>query len=49
MAGRKCPPWPLTRAEIDAFAGDGLRQVAVEEIAAPDDPLLLRWRARFTR
>ncbi len=43
------PPWPLTRAEIDAFAGDGLRQVAVEEIAAPDDPLLLRWRARFTR
>ncbi len=43
------PPWPLTRADIDAFAGDGLRPESVEQIAAPDDPLRLRWRARFTR
>jgi SAM-dependent methyltransferase len=43
------PPWPLTRAEIDAFATDGLRQVSAEEIPAPDDPLTVRWRAVYTR
>ncbi|WIM93252.1 methyltransferase domain-containing protein [Actinoplanes oblitus] len=43
------PPWPLTRAEIDAFATPGLRQVAVEELPAPDSRLVIRWRAVFVR
>ncbi len=44
------PPWPLTRDEVAGFAdGTGLRAVSVEEIPAPDDPLLVRWRAVFTR
>ncbi|GAA4608708.1 SAM-dependent methyltransferase [Actinoplanes octamycinicus] len=43
------PPWPLTRAEIDAFAAPGLRQLAVEEVPAPDSRLVVRWRAVFTR
>jgi DNA-binding HxlR family transcriptional regulator/SAM-dependent methyltransferase len=41
------PPWPLTRAEVEAFARDGLRATSVEEIATPDDPLPARWRATF--
>lgn len=36
------PPWPLTRAEIDAFGQDGLRPVAVERLEQ-------RWRAEFRR
>ncbi|MGX6606471.1 class I SAM-dependent methyltransferase [Micromonosporaceae bacterium Da 78-11] len=43
------PPWPLTRAEVDAFATGELQVVSVEEIPAPDDPLVARWRAVFTR
>jgi SAM-dependent methyltransferase len=44
------PPWPLTRAEIDAFAGSGLRPESVEELASPDSPVLTRrWRAVFRR
>ena len=34
------PPWPLTRAEVDAFGRDGLRPVAVERVEQ-------RWRAEF--
>jgi threonine dehydrogenase-like Zn-dependent dehydrogenase len=40
------PPWPLTRAEIDAFAADGLHAVRIEELRAGD---VLRWRAEFRR
>jgi SAM-dependent methyltransferase len=36
------PPWPLVRAEIDAFATDGLTCVSVEQING-------HWRAEFTR
>lgn len=36
------PPWPLTRAEIDAFAGDGLTAVRVDRVGD-------RWRAEFRR
>jgi SAM-dependent methyltransferase len=36
------PPWPLTRAEIDAFGADGL--VAVEITETPE-----RWCAQFRR
>jgi SAM-dependent methyltransferase len=43
------PPWPLTRAEVDAFGTPGLRQVSVEELPAPDSRLVVRWRAVFTR
>jgi SAM-dependent methyltransferase len=42
------PPWPLTRKDIAAFA-DGLTEVSVEELPAEDDPLVVRWRAVFTR
>ena len=43
------PPWPLTRAEIDAFGRDGLREISFEEVSIPDDPLRTRARAVFTR
>jgi SAM-dependent methyltransferase len=43
------PPWPLTRAEVDSFAGDELRAVRIEEIAASDDPAIVRWRAEFRK
>lgn len=41
------PPWPLTRAEIEAFAGEGLEPVRIEEIRAPGVPA--RWRAQLRR
>jgi SAM-dependent methyltransferase len=40
------PPWPLTRAEIDAFATGGLEPVRVEELR---DSTVLRWRAEYHR
>ncbi|KIA63966.1 class I SAM-dependent methyltransferase [Nocardia vulneris] len=43
------PPWPLTRAEIDAFAGAGLRSVKVEQVAPAGRPDFVRWRAVFRR
>jgi SAM-dependent methyltransferase len=39
------PPWPLTRAEIDAFAHDGLTAVGVERLVDPSG--VDRWRAEF--
>jgi SAM-dependent methyltransferase len=39
------PPWPLTRAEIEAFAVDGLTPVEIEEVREPGVPA--RWRAVF--
>lgn len=41
------PPWPLTRAEVDAFAQDGLEPGAVEHLDAV--PPWHRWRAEFHR
>lgn len=41
------PPWPLTRAELDAFGGDGLQAVRVEDVRRPRVPP--RWRAEFRR
>jgi SAM-dependent methyltransferase len=43
------PPWPLTRAEIDAFAGGGLRSVRVEDLRDAADPAFRRWRAEYER
>lgn len=42
------PPWPLTRAEVDAF-GVGLGPVEVELIPDAADPAVGRWRAQFRR
>jgi threonine dehydrogenase-like Zn-dependent dehydrogenase len=39
------PPWPLTRAEVEAFAAAGeLETIAIEQHAEPR-----RWRAEFRR
>jgi hypothetical protein len=43
------PPWPLTRAEIDAFAGGGLRTVRLEDVRDADDPTFRRWCAEYAR
>lgn len=43
-------PWPLTRAEIGAFASEGgLTTVEVHQGPDAVDPSVLRWRAEFTR
>jgi SAM-dependent methyltransferase len=41
------PPWPLTRAEIDSFAGGNLQPLQIEELRGPDG--IHRWRAEFRR
>jgi SAM-dependent methyltransferase len=40
------PPWPLTRAEIDAFAVGGLTAVSVDEVVTDG---VARWQAEFRR
>jgi SAM-dependent methyltransferase len=41
------PPFPLTRAEVEAFAEDGLEPVEIELVRDPGVPP--RWRAEFRR
>jgi SAM-dependent methyltransferase len=43
------PPWPLRRAEIDAFATDGLAPARVEAVTAAGEAFEPRWRAQFRR
>jgi SAM-dependent methyltransferase len=43
------PPWPLTRAEVDQFAADGLTPAAIELTTMPGEPSERRWRAVFHR
>jgi pimeloyl-ACP methyl ester carboxylesterase/SAM-dependent methyltransferase len=43
------PPWPLSRAEVDAFATDGLNTLRIEQVADPRSPTERRWRAEFRR
>lgn len=43
------PPWPLTRAEVDAFATADVRPVRVELLPSPLDPSARRWLAEFHR
>lgn len=43
------PPWPLTRDEVMAFTGGGLRPVRTEEITDAGQPGVTRWRAEFHR
>lgn len=40
------PPWPLIRAEVEAFATDGLVPVRIERTTVSGRP---RWRAEFSR
>jgi SAM-dependent methyltransferase len=40
------PPWPLTRAEIEAIAASGLAVVRIEDVL---DLEVRRWRAEFRR
>jgi SAM-dependent methyltransferase len=40
-------PWPLSRADLESFAGDGFTAVRLEQPSGPDG--LPRWRAEFTR
>jgi hypothetical protein len=39
-------PWPLTRAEVESFAGDGLTLRRLEDFRDADAH---RWRAEFRR
>jgi hypothetical protein len=43
------PPWPLTRAEVDAFAAGALQPVRIEDLPDPSQPTVHRWRAEFRR
>jgi len=42
-------PWPLTRAEIEAIAGDGLTLDAFEDFVDAEEPPVRRFRAAFRR
>jgi 2-polyprenyl-3-methyl-5-hydroxy-6-metoxy-1,4-benzoquinol methylase len=42
------PPWPLTRANIEALAVDGLRVATLEDVPASDTSVR-HWRALFRR
>jgi SAM-dependent methyltransferase len=43
------PPWPLTRADVDAFATGGLEPAGIEQRPDPDQPQVLRWQAELRR
>jgi len=43
------PPWPLTRAEVEAFATGGVEAVRIEDLRAQPEPWSRRWRAEFHR
>jgi hypothetical protein len=47
-AGSGPPPWPLSGTEIESFAADNVRPVAIEQIPA-QPPGRPRWRAEFAR
>jgi SAM-dependent methyltransferase len=42
-------PWPLTRAEIDAFAASGLEPVRIDSVYDNEEPPVRRWVAEFHR
>jgi hypothetical protein len=43
------PPWPLVRAEVEAFATGGVEIVRIEDLRGQPGPWARRWRAEFTR
>ena len=42
-------PWPLTRGELEAMAGNQLTTRSIEKFLDDEDPPKLRWRAEFSR
>jgi len=40
-------PWPLTRAELEAFSAPGLEMTHLEEVLEPGDPPIPRFVAEF--
>jgi SAM-dependent methyltransferase len=42
-------PWPLSRADIDAFGTDGLHPAGIDLAAGPGGPGDLHWLAEFHR
>lgn len=42
-------PWPLSRADINAFATDGLIPIAIDLTTGPEGPADVRWLAEFRR
>lgn len=42
-------PWPLTRGELEAMAGNRLGTRSIEKFLDDEDPPKLRWRAEFSR
>jgi SAM-dependent methyltransferase len=43
------PPWPLVRAEVEAFATGGVEAVRIEDLRGMPDPWERRWRAELRR
>jgi SAM-dependent methyltransferase len=43
------PPWPLTKAEVEAFATGSLRAATIEEVVDAGPPETHRWLAEFHR
>ena len=43
------PPWPLTRAEVEAFGTEDLRPVRIDDVRNAAGPLGRRWLAEFRR
>lgn len=46
--GVQGPPWPLTRAQVEALAVDGLKLVSLEDVP-PGEGYVRHWRAEFAR
>lgn len=42
-------PWPLTRSELDAFAGLGMETLAFDDYVDAEDPPVRRFRATYRR
>jgi len=42
-------PWPLTRADIEAFQVYGLRPVSIVDFMDPQEPEVRRWKAWYTK
>jgi SAM-dependent methyltransferase len=42
-------PWPITRAELDAFRDHGLRELAFESFFDREEPPVRRFRALYAR
>lgn len=46
---RQGPPWPLTRAELEAFAASGLQTVRIDDLPTGEQPFARHWRAEYLR